>query len=176
MIEVATLAGGCFWCHDAIYRRAKGVVTVTSGYSGGNTKNPSYEEVCTGNSGHAECVQIEFDPSTITYEVLLKIFWATHDPTQLNRDGANVGTQYRSEVFYHSDEQYKTAEKVMKEYAEPLWDNEVVTKLSAFSTFYPAEDYHQDYYNKNVSAGYCQVIINPKLSKFSSTFSEWLDD
>lgn len=175
MSTVATLAGGCFWCHDALYRQVKGVTNVTSGYCGGDVENPSYEQVSTGTTGHAECVQIEFDPEVIPYDVLLKIFWATHDPTTPNRDGANVGTQYRSEVFYHNDQQRRTAEQVLSTYAQKLWNGKVVTKISPFTQFYPAEEYHQDYYNKNPLAGYCQVVINPKLAKFQEQFKDWLN-
>lgn len=174
MGETATLAGGCFWCLDAIFRRTKGVNSVSSGFSGGHVENPTYEQSHTIDTGHAEAVQITFDPSTISYETILQIFWTTHDPTTLNRDGANVGPEYRSEVFYHSDEQKATAESVLQEYAQKLWDNPIVTKITEYTNFYPAEDYHQDYYNKNESAGYCQVIINPKLTKFQEKFTDYL--
>ena len=172
--QTATLAGGCFWCLDAIFRRTKGVTNVQSGFSGGHVKNVTYEQSHTMNTGHAEAVQITFDPSIISYEVILQIFWTTHNPTTLNQDGANIGPEYRSEVFYHDDSQKAAAEKVLHEYAEKLWDDTIVTKITAFKNFYPADEYHQDYYSKNQQAGYCQVIINPKLAKFQENFKDYL--
>lgn len=176
MVETATLAGGCFWCHDAIFRRAKGVTAVTAGYAGGHTDHPTYEQMHHDETGHAEAVQIEYDSKIISYETLLQIFWATHNPTTLNQDGANIGSEYRSEVFYHNESQKQLAEKVKKEFTEKLWDNPVVTKITPYKNFFPAEDYHQDYYNKNPQAAYCQVVINPKLAKFQEKFADWLED
>ena len=174
MSETATLAGGCFWCLDAIFRQCKGVDSVASGFSGGHVENPSYEQSHTMDTGHAEAVQITFNPEIISYETILQIFWTTHDPTTLNRDGANVGPEYRSEIFYHDETQKNTADKVLHNFAEQLWEKPIVTKISKFKNFYPAEDYHQDYFNKNQSAGYCQVIINPKLAKFQEKFADYL--
>lgn len=174
--DIATLASGCFWCLDAIFRQTKGVNKVTSGFSGGHVENPSYMQTHQQDTGHAEAVQVEFDPNIVPYEVLLQIFWSTHNPTTLNQDGANIGAEYRSEVFYHSIEQKKTAEKVLHDFAQKLWDKPIVTKITKFTNFYPAEDYHQDYYNKNTQAGYCQVIINPKIAKFQSKFAKYLRD
>jgi peptide-methionine (S)-S-oxide reductase len=175
-LQKATLAGGCFWCLDAIFRITKGVKTVNSGYSGGHAKNPTYQQMHDEDTGHAEAVQIVFDPEIISYEVLLQIFWTTHDPTTLNRDGANVGKEYRSEVFYHDETQKQTAENVMNSFAKDLWGKPIVTKITMFTNFYPAEDYHQDYYAQNTRAGYCQVIINPKISKFREKFTEYIID
>lgn len=174
MSETATLAGGCFWCLDAIFRRTKGVNSVVSGFSGGHVKNPSYMQTHSEDTGHVESVQITFDPEIISYETILKIFWTTHNPTTLNQDGANIGPEYRSEVFYHSEQQHEIARKVLHDFAGKLWDKPIVTKITKFTNFYPAEDYHQDYYNKNSQAGYCQVIINPKLAKFQEKFSDYL--
>jgi peptide-methionine (S)-S-oxide reductase len=173
--ETATFAGGCFWCLDAVFRMTKGIKTVASGYGGGHVANPTYEQMHEQDTGHAEVVQVTFDPEIISYEVLCQIFWTTHDPTTLNQDGANVGTEYRSEIFYHNDEQKNTAEKVQHEFAEKLWSAPIVTRISKFTNFYPAEDYHQDYYNKNTQAGYCQVIINPKIAKFQQKFAQYLN-
>lgn len=173
-MEKATLAGGCFWCLDTIYRQTRGVSSVVSGYSGGHVTNPTYLQMHEEDTGHAEAVQIQFDPDVIPYRTILEIFWASHNPTTLNQDGANVGAEYRSEIFYHNEEQKQVAEKTKTEYAAKLWDNPIVTKITPFSNFYPAEDYHQDYYTKNPQAGYCQVIINPKLEKFRHKFEKWL--
>lgn len=159
MNEIATLAGGCFWCTEAIYKRVKGIAAVVPGYSGGNTENPSYEQVCRGTTGHAEAIQIEFDPEIISYEKILEIFFATHDPTTLNRQGNDVGTQYRGAIFYHSGEQRKIAEKAVAQIPN------AVTEITQFKNFYPAEDYHQNYYDNHQSAPYCQLIIAPKLIK-----------
>src|SRR5918999_3874228 len=148
--EVATLAGGCFWCLDAVYRDLRGVERVESGYAGGTAVDPSYEQVCSGRTGHAEVVQVTFDPRTITYRDLLDVFFSIHDPTTLNRQGGDVGTQYRSAIFYHSPEQRATAERVIREFeAEGLWDDRVVTDVTSFTNFYAAESYHQDYFNRN---------------------------
>lgn len=162
--EVATLAGGCFWCLDAAYRQIEGVTRVVSGYAGGTRPNPTYEQVCTGSTGHAEAVQVEFDPAVISYDEILDIFWSIHDPTQLNRQGADVGTQYRSEIFTGSDEQRRIAER-SRENVQQYWDRAVVTTIEPLREFWPAEEYHQDYFARNPDNGYCQVVINPKLRK-----------
>jgi len=166
-IELATLGGGCFWCTEAIFQRVNGVLSVMSGYAGGVMKNPSYEDVSSGTTGHAEAIQIEFDPSLVSYEKLLEIFWDTHDPTTPDRQGADVGTQYRSVIFTHSPEQEKTAES-MKERLETSgkFPDPIVTEIVPFGSFYKAEDDHQNYYNENQQAGYCQIVITPKLRKF----------
>ncbi|MBD3673430.1 MAG: peptide-methionine (S)-S-oxide reductase MsrA [Planctomycetaceae bacterium] len=172
-ISKATFGGGCFWCTEAIYAEVQGVHSVTSGYAGGETENPTYREVCTGTTGHAEVIQIEFDPAEVNYRELLAIFFATHDPTTLNRQGADVGTQYRSVIFTHDEQQREIAESLKKEldesgeYADPI-----VTQIEPCPTFYPAEDYHQDYYQLNGGQPYCQAVIKPKLDKFREKFSE----
>lgn len=173
--EMATLGAGCFWCVEAIYQRLDGVEKVESGYSGGSVKNPTYEQVCSGRTGHAEVIQVTFDPKKLSYKELLEVFFKTHDPTTLNKQGADVGTQYRSVIFYHSDEQKRTAELVKKETdAAKIWDDPIVTELSPFTLFYKAEEYHQDYYNQNSYQPYCMMVINPKLSKFKKEFSNKL--
>jgi peptide-methionine (S)-S-oxide reductase len=173
--EVATLAGGCFWCLDAVFRDLRGVEKVESGYAGGTTVNPMYEQVCSGRTGHAEVVQVTFDPATISYRDLLGVFFSIHDPTTLNRQGGDVGTQYRSAIFYHSPEQRATAEQVIRELeAEGLWDDPVVTELTSFTNFYPAEAYHQDYFNRNPYQPYCAAVIAPKVSKFRASNLERL--
>ncbi len=164
--EVATLGAGCFWCTEAVIQRVEGVLTSTSGYMGGHTENPTYKDICTGTTGHAEVIQVEFDPSVISFAEVLDIFWQLHDPTTLNRQGADVGTQYRSAIFYHSEEQKTIAEK-SKAAAAPKFEDPIVTEISPASTFYKAEDYHQDYYNQNKFAGYCRVVISPKLKKLN---------
>lgn len=164
--EVATLAGGCFWCLDAVFRMLRGVDSVVSGYTGGQYPNPSYRDVCSGMTGHAEVVQITFDPSVISFRDLLGVFFTIHDPTTLNRQGADVGTQYRSAIFYHSVEQRDTAEQVIDELnRNKVWDDPIVTQVVQFTTFYPAEKYHQDYYVQNQEQGYCQIVIAPKVAK-----------
>jgi peptide-methionine (S)-S-oxide reductase len=169
----ATFGGGCFWCTEAIFSQLKGVSKVISGYSGGHVSNPSYKEVCNGNTGHAECIQIEYDPTKIAYTELLEIFWMTHDPTTLNRQGADVGTQYRSVIFYHDEEQKQAAisikEKLNK---EKIWDDPIVTEITQFEKFYKAEDYHQNYYPNNKNEGYCRIVITPKIEKFKKVFSD----
>lgn len=165
--EKATFAGGCFWCIEAVFEEVDGVIDVVSGYSGGFKKNPTYEEVCTGNTGHAECVQITFDPEKISYIELLNIFWKIHDPTTLNRQGADIGTQYRSAIFYHSEQQRIAAEKSKDEIAKYFKDK-IVTEIVPFKIFYKAEEYHQDYYKKNPEAAYCKFVIAPKIQKFKS--------
>ena len=173
--EVATFAAGCFWCTEAVFQRLKGVVNIESGYSGGSVPNPTYEAVCTGQTGHAECTQITFDPKIISFKELLEIFWKTHDPTTLNRQGNDTGTQYRSAIFYHSDEQKELAEKYKKELdSEKIWKYPIVTEIVPFKKFYKAEDYHQDYYNRNGSQPYCSFVITPKLEKFKKVFADKL--
>ena len=174
-LQVATFAGGCFWCTEAIFNEIKGVQKVVSGYTGGSVKNPSYREICTGTTGHAEAIQITFDPSLVAYEDLLEIFFGTHDPTTLNRQGADVGTQYRSEIFYHSLEQKEKAENyILLIENEKLYNNPIVTKVSSAVVFYEAEEYHQDYYAANSEQGYCQMVIAPKLDKLRKYYKSKL--
>jgi peptide-methionine (S)-S-oxide reductase len=169
--EVATIAGGCFWCTEAVFLELKGVEKVVSGYSGGQVENPSYEQVCSGRTGHAEAIQITYDPKVISFENILRVFFTTHDPTTLNRQGADVGTQYRSAVFYHNDDQKRATEAVIKEItAEGIWKSPIVTEVTAFSNFYAAEDYHQNYYARNSSQPYCRVVIEPKVAKFRQKY------
>ncbi len=169
--DTITLGTGCFWCSQAIFERVKGVVSATAGYSGGNVPHPTYEQVCTGNTGYAEVVNVVYDPSEISLKALLEIFWKTHDPTTLNRQGADVGTQYRSVIFYHNEQQRHVAENLKRKLEEAkIWPRPVVTEISPFVNFYPAEPYHQEYYRKNPSAGYCQFVITPKLEKFEKIF------
>jgi len=175
MIDTLTIGGGCFWCVEAQLQQLKGVLTVTSGYAGGSNKNPTYKEVCTGLTGHAEVIQVTFDNSTISIDELLAAFWQAHDPTQLNRQGNDVGTQYRSVIFYRNDEQKKIAEDYKKKLNdEKVYDNPVVTEISPLSIFYAAENYHQNYYNENATQGYCQFVIAPKLEKFKKVFKDKL--
>ena len=175
--EQATLGGGCFWCLEAIYVDLKGVEKVVSGYSGGSRSNPTYQEVSRGDSGHAEVVQITFNPEEISYEALLKIFFTIHDPTTLNRQGADVGPQYRSVIFYHDDAQRAAAEKVIAEIeAEQIWPDPIVTQLEPLSDFFVAEDYHQEYFQRNPNQGYCQVVIAPKVVKFRKAYAELLKE
>lgn len=165
--EIAIFGNGCFWCTEAIFMQLKGVESVLPGYSGGKIKNPSYKEVCTGNTGHAEVIQIIFDPNTISFRELLEVFFYTHDPTTLNRQGNDVGTQYRSAIFYNSKNQKDDAELIIRQLeAERVYDRRIVTEITAFDVFYPAEDYHQNYYNNNKDQPYCRAVINPKLDKF----------
>ncbi|KXK15666.1 MAG: peptide methionine sulfoxide reductase [Chloroflexi bacterium OLB15] len=174
-METATLAGGCFWCLEAVYDQLKGVTDVVSGYMGGSVVNPSYEAVCTGRTGHAEVVQIQYDPSVISYKDLLHVFFTIHDPTTLNRQGADVGTQYRSAIYYHTPEQKQIAEETIAEVnSEQIWNAPIVTEVTAAETFYPAEDYHQEYFVKHPYAGYCQVVIAPKVSKFRQKYFQQL--
>jgi peptide-methionine (S)-S-oxide reductase len=164
--ETATLGGGCFWCLEAVFEQLEGVTSVVSGYAGGKVPNPSYEQVCTGTTGHAEVVQITFDPGKIAYRELLEVFFTIHDPTTLNRQGVDVGRQYRSVIFYHSPEQERTAREVIEELeASAVWENPIVTEVKEFQEFYPAEDYHQHYYQRNRAQPYCQGVITPKLAK-----------
>lgn len=174
-LEVATLGGGCFWCTEAVFDDLKGVVDVVSGYAGGSVANPSYEAVCTGRTGHAEVVQVTFDPSVVTFEEILNVFFNVHDPTTLNRQGADVGTQYRSVIFYHTPEQQQVAQaKIAELDASGVWGAPIVTEVSPAGTFYAAEDYHQEYFKRNPYQGYCQVVIRPKVSKFRTKYAEQL--
>lgn len=174
-MEIATFAGGCFWCTEALFLEVKGVEKVVSGYIGGTVKNPSYREISTGTTGHAEAIQITFNPKEVAFEDLLEMFFGTHDPTTLNRQGADVGTQYRSEVFYHSQEQKDKVEKYIELLKkEKLYSNPIVTKVSSATIFYPAEDYHQNYYNQNSGQGYCQMVIAPKLEKLRKFYKSKL--
>ncbi|MEY3947594.1 MAG: hypothetical protein RL512_405 [Bacteroidota bacterium] len=173
-MDTATFANGCFWCTEAIFEELKGVASAVSGYTGGHTENPTYKEVCNGTTGHAECIQITFDPSIISYDELLEVFWKTHDPTTLNRQGNDIGTQYRSAIFYHSEEQKQKAAHYKKELDESgAWSNPIVTEISPFTIFYPAENYHQQYFEVNGDANpYCQFVIQPKLEKFRKVFAD----
>jgi len=172
-IETATFGNGCFWCTEAIFQQLKGVIKVTSGYSGGQVENPTYKQICNGNTGHAECLNIEYDATKISFEELLEVFWQTHDPTTLNRQGNDIGTQYRSVIFYHNEEQKQTAETYKKQLDESgAFKSPIVTTLEPFVKFYPAEDYHQNYYNDNTGQGYCQFVIRPKLEKFQKNFKD----
>jgi peptide-methionine (S)-S-oxide reductase len=165
--EIATLAGGCFWCLEAVYDQLEGVVDVVSGYSGGARPNPTYEQVCSGATGHAEVVQVTFDPSVISFREILEVFFSIHNPTTLNRQGGDVGTQYRSAIFYHSPEQKRIAEDVIREISSAgIWETPIVTEVSGIQAFYPAEDYHQEYFARNPNTGYCQAVVAPKVAKF----------
>lgn len=171
----ATFAGGCFWCTEAVFDQVKGVKSVVSGYSGGHIKNPAYREVTSGRTGHAEAIQLTFDPGEISFIELLEIFFSTHDPTTVNRQGADVGTQYRSAIFYHSEDQKFAAEEIIAELEkENIYPNPIVTEVTEFSNFYPAEDYHQEYYINNPDQGYCRIVIQPKLEKFEKVFKDKL--
>ena len=175
-LQTATLAGGCFWCLEAVFDEIKGVHGVESGYAGGHVPNPSYRAVCNGDTGHAEVVQVRFDPSVVSYRDLLNVFFAIHDPTTLNRQGADVGTQYRSAIFYHSPEQKAAAEDLISELeAQNLWSNPIVTEIVPLDTFYPAEDYHQGYFRAHPYQGYCQMVIAPKVAKFRQHYLERLN-
>jgi peptide-methionine (S)-S-oxide reductase len=174
-LHTATLAGGCFWCLEAVFDDIKGVHGVESGYAGGAMANPSYREVCNGNTGHAEVVQIHFDPTVVSYHDLLNVFFAIHDPTTMNRQGADVGTQYRSAIFYHDDEQKMVAEELIKSLnAQKIWDKPIVTEVAKLDKFYMAEDYHQEYFARNPYQPYCQAVVAPKVSKFRKHFLELL--
>ncbi len=175
-MEISTLATGCFWCTEAVFQQLNGVKSVVSGYSGGHVENPSYEQVITGQTGHAEVCQIEFDPEQISFEELLDVFFNTHDPTTLNRQGNDVGPQYRSAIFYHNEGQRVIAERVKSELdANGTWKNPIVTEITIFDQFFPAEDYHQDYFRNNPNQGYCRYVIAPKLDKFEKVFKLKLD-
>jgi peptide-methionine (S)-S-oxide reductase len=172
-VAKATFAGGCFWCTEAVYAELKGVESVSSGYIGGKVPNPTYKDVCTGLTGHAEAIEIEYDPAVVPFEKLLEVFFATHDPTTLNRQGADVGTQYRSGIFYHDDEQKRIAEEVIAELnAARIFPGKIVTEVTLASTFYPAEDYHQDYFAKNPFQPYCQAVAAPKVQKVRKVFKD----
>jgi peptide-methionine (S)-S-oxide reductase len=174
-LEVATFGGGCFWCVEAIFERVNGVHTVESGYSGGHVRNPDYKQVTSGTTGHAEVVQISYDPGVVSYVELLEIFFKTHDPTTLDRQGADVGTQYRSIVLYHNDQQRAVASEVIKKLtAEGVWSDAIVTSVEPFEAFYSAETYHQEYFENNPNQGYCRLVINPKVEKFEKVFKEKL--
>lgn len=176
-VETATLAGGCFWCLDGAYRNLRGVIAVESGYAGGHVPSPTYEQVCTGTTGHAEVVRVTFDPDTITYRDLLEIFFSLHDPTTLNRQGADVGTQYRSAVFTHDQVQRETAEAIVAELErEKVFDDPIVTEIAAAGDYYPGENHHQDYYRQNPNQGYCQVVVAPKLAKFRARYAARLKE
>jgi peptide-methionine (S)-S-oxide reductase len=169
--EMATLAGGCFWCLEAVYQQLKGVEKVVSGYAGGHVKNPSYQAVCNGTTGHAEVVQVTYNPDVVTYKDLLDVFFTIHDPTTLNRQGNDVGTQYRSAIYTHTPEQKAIAEQTIKDVTtEGVWDNRIVTEVTPLDVFYPAEDYHQNYFVDNPYQGYCRVVIAPKVAKFRQKY------
>lgn len=173
--EMATLGGGCFWCLEAVYVELRGVEAVVSGYAGGHVTNPTYREVCNGTTGHAEVVQLVFDPDVVSFGDILQVFFATHDPTTLNRQGADVGTQYRSAIYYHNAAQKETAESMIAELNKAgIWPNPIVTEVAPLDTFYAAEDYHQEYYKYNSQQPYCQVVISPKLAKLRKGFAEKL--
>jgi peptide-methionine (S)-S-oxide reductase len=174
-LETATFGAGCFWCVEAVFQNLQGVASVMSGYAGGTVENPTYEQVCSGATGHAEVCQIQFDPARISYRELLEVFWQTHDPTTLNRQGSDEGTQYRSAIFYHSDRQRQTAELYKKELAAAkIWDRPIVTEIVPFKKFYKAEDYHQNYYRQNAGQPYCRFVITPKVEKFRKVFEKKL--
>ncbi|MFU8812597.1 MAG: peptide-methionine (S)-S-oxide reductase MsrA [Balneolaceae bacterium] len=175
--EEATFGAGCFWCVEAIYQRVTGVVAVESGYAGGHVQDPAYHDVITGRTGHAEVARVTFDPSVISFEELLEVFWHTHDPTTLNRQGADIGTQYRSAIFYHTFEQKQIAEASLKKTDESgLWADPIVTEITPLSNYSTAEDYHQNYFNNNPNAGYCSIVIAPKVQKFKADFPHLLQD
>jgi peptide-methionine (S)-S-oxide reductase len=174
-LETAMLAGGCFWCLEAVFDQVKGMHSVDSGYANGHLPNPTYRDVCGGATGHAEVIRVVFDPSVISFRDLLTVFFAMHDPTTLNRQGADKGTQYRSAIFYHSDAQKETAEDLIKELnAQGIWDNPIVTQVEAIQNFYPAEDYHQEYFAKNPEQPYCQAVVAPKVTKLRKYFLDRL--
>jgi peptide-methionine (S)-S-oxide reductase len=174
-MEVATLGGGCFWCMEAVFSELEGVAEVESGYSGGATAHPTYEQVSTGTTAHAEVVQVNFDPKAISYKEILEIFFDMHDPTTLNRQGSDVGTQYRSVIFYHNDEQKATAEQVIKEITEgKIWDAPIVTQIEPFKVFYKAEDYHKDYFKKHPRQPYCRLVVTPKIAKLREHYHKKL--
>lgn len=174
-IEVTTLGGGCFWCLEAVYDQLKGVTDVVSGYTGGHVKNPTYKQICTGMTGHAEVTQITYDTDIVSLREILQVFFTIHDPTTLNRQGADSGTQYRSAIFYHSPEQQTIANEVIAEFSvEKIWNNPIVTEVTPLDVFYPAEDYHQEYYENNPNQGYCMVVVAPKVAKFRAKFTNKL--
>ncbi|MCB9248391.1 MAG: peptide-methionine (S)-S-oxide reductase MsrA [Ignavibacteriales bacterium] len=174
-LEVATFGTGCFWCTETLFEKLKGVESAVSGYSGGATENPTYKEVCTGETGHAEVIQVTYDPSIISFTDLLEVFWKVHDPTTLNRQGNDVGTQYRSVIFYHNEKQKKLSEEYKSKLTkEKVFDDPIVTEITKFTKFYPAENYHQDYYEQNKSQPYCNFVITPKVEKFKKVFGDKL--
>ena len=174
-LQTATLAGGCFWCLEAVFDEMKGVVSVESGYSNGHISNPTYREVCNGDTGYAEVVQVKYDPAVISFHDLLNVFFAIHDPTTMNRQGGDAGTQYRSAIFYHDDEQKQIAEDLIKDLnAQKIWDRPIVTEVTKLDKFYMAEDYHQEYFARNTFQPYCQAVVAPKVSKFRKHFLEML--
>ena len=175
-IEIATLGAGCFWCVEAVFQDLKGVQSVVSGYCNGKVENPTYREVCSGTTGHVEAVQVSFDPSIISFEKILEVFWTTHDPTTLNQQGADRGTQYRSGIYYNNETQKEKTERSLQEIGQKLWNGKVVTEIVAAEKFYVAEAYHQNYYKQNSNQGYCRVVINPKVSKLKATFGELLKE
>jgi methionine-S-sulfoxide reductase len=175
-LESVTFGSGCFWCTEAVFQNVRGVKSAVSGYSGGRTANPTYESICSGTTGHAEVIQVTFDPKEVAFEDLLRVFWRTHDPTTLNRQGHDVGTQYRSAIFYHNDRQREIAEAYKKQLDESgTFGAPIVTEITKFEKFYPAEQYHQEYYDLNPNQGYCQAIIRPKVEKFKKEFSDLID-
>lgn len=175
-LEIATLGAGCFWCVEAVYQDLKGVHSVVSGYCNGKVENPTYREVCSGTTGHVEAIQVTFDPTIISFEKLLEIFWTTHNPTTLNQQGADKGTQYRSGIYYNSLEQKDIAEKSLQEVGQPLWEDKIVTEIVPAEKFYVAEAYHQNYYKQHSNQGYCRVVINPKVQKLRTQFAHLLKE
>ena len=174
-LETATLGAGCFWCVEAVFDDLKGVEDVVSGYSGGQTENPTYRQVCDGTTGHAEVAEIRFDPSVISFKDILRVFFSVHDPTTMNRQGADIGTQYRSAIFYHNDDQKRDAEEIVKEITdEAVYDDPIVTEIVPFEKFWPAEDYHQEYFANNPNVPYCAAVVSPKVKKFRQKFSDRL--
>ena len=174
-LEVATLAGGCFWCIEAVFREVEGVERVISGYTGGTTVNPTYQQVCSDRTGHAEAIQVTFDPAKISYREILEIFFSVHDPTTLNRQGADTGTQYRSAIFYHNEQQKATAEQLIGELNKAgLWEKPIVTQIAPLDKFYPAEDYHREYFSRHPEQAYCQMVISPKVNKFRKQWAKRL--
>ena len=174
-LETATLGAGCFWCVEAVFDDLKGVEDVVSGYSGGQTENPTYRQVCDGTTGHAEVAEIRFDPSVISFKDILRVFFSVHDPTTMNRQGADIGTQYRSAIFYHNDDQKRDAEEVVKEITdEAVYDDPIVTEIVPFEKFWPAEDHHQEYFANNPNVPYCAAVVSPKVKKFRQKFSDRL--
>jgi peptide-methionine (S)-S-oxide reductase len=174
MNEVATIGGGCYWCFDAFYKLVNGVGSVISGYSGGHTDNPTVDQVYMGNTGHAECVEITYDPAVVTYKELIEIFFVMHDPTTLNRQGADVGDEYRSVIFYHNDKQEEVAKDMKQNFAADLWPNPIVTEIVPYTKFWPADEYMQDFYSKKPNVGYCQMVIDPKIQKLRQKFAQKL--
>lgn len=174
-MEKATFGSGCFWCTEAVFQRLRGVKSVVSGYAGGHVENPTYRDVCSGNTGHAEAVQVTFDTAEVSYEELLEVFWKTHDPTTLNRQGNDAGTQYRSVIFYHNESQRKLAEQYRTKLDKAgIWEDPIVTEIAPYTNFFPAEDYHQDYFNRNPNQSYCLFLIRPKVEKLQKVFRDKL--